>query len=388
MTAALAAAARTAHDVDYRFKHKAAGYLWLHDQFTVMRDAQGTPTALIGSVRDITARKQAEEALRRDSQARLQRAESVAHFGNWAIYFNTRVVYTSAGARLIYGLHGETWSIAEVQSLPLPEYRATLDAALKNLIEHQQPYNLEFRIQRPTDDQLRDIHSIAEYDPVRHIVFGVIQDITAREQLESQLQISLTKYQTLFETLPVGITIADRDGQITESNQAAINILGLSKETQTQHQIDGAEWRIIRPDGSLMPPDEFASVRALKEQRQVSNVEMGLVKGAAQTSWISVTGAPLALEAAGVIIAYMDITERKQAEEALRQSEARWHTVINASPDGLCITALDGTIRFASDKLLSSHGLAKYPPTCWAAMSLSFWRTLTMQKRPRAFRRC
>ncbi|MBP7689506.1 MAG: PAS domain S-box protein, partial [Thermoflexales bacterium] len=164
---------------------------------------------------NITERKHAEEALR-DSQARLQRAESVAHFGNWSFNLNVRLVYASAGARSIYGLQGETWSMAEVQSIPLPEYRATLDAALKNLIEHQQPYNFEFRIRRPTDGQLRDIHSIAEYDPVRHIVFGVIQDITDRKQIESQLQISLTKYQTLFETLPVGITIADRSGQITE----------------------------------------------------------------------------------------------------------------------------------------------------------------------------
>ncbi|MBP7689469.1 MAG: PAS domain S-box protein [Thermoflexales bacterium] len=181
-------------------------------------------------------------------------------------------------------------------------------------------------------------------------------DITDRKQIESQLQISLTKYQTLFETLPVGITIADRSGQITESNQAASSILGLTKEAHTRRQIDGDEWRIIRPDGSPMPPDEYASVRALNEQRQVSNVEMGVVKSADQTTWISVTAAPLALEEAGVIIAYMDITERKQAEEALRQSEARWHSIINTSPDGICITTLDGEIQFASNKLLALHG--------------------------------
>jgi len=54
----------TAYQVDYRFKHKDGQYRWLHDQFTVMRDAGGQNLALIGSVSDITERKQAEDKLR------------------------------------------------------------------------------------------------------------------------------------------------------------------------------------------------------------------------------------------------------------------------------------------------------------------------------------
>ena len=52
------------YEVDYRFRHKAGEYRWLHDQFTVMRAPEGRPAALIGSVSDITARKQAEQAVR------------------------------------------------------------------------------------------------------------------------------------------------------------------------------------------------------------------------------------------------------------------------------------------------------------------------------------
>ena len=54
----------TAYHMKYRFRHKEGPYRWCHDQFTVMRDADGTPLAIIGSVRDITEQKQAEEALR------------------------------------------------------------------------------------------------------------------------------------------------------------------------------------------------------------------------------------------------------------------------------------------------------------------------------------
>jgi diguanylate cyclase (GGDEF)-like protein len=49
----------------YRVRHKEGSYRWCHDQFTVMRNEDGTPLAIIGSVRDITEQKQAEEALRK-----------------------------------------------------------------------------------------------------------------------------------------------------------------------------------------------------------------------------------------------------------------------------------------------------------------------------------
>jgi len=72
--------------------------------------------------------------------------------------------------------------------VPLPEYRAMLDAALRGLIQENRPYNVEFRIRRPADGELRDIHSIAEYEPGRRLVFGVVHDITERKRLETSLE--------------------------------------------------------------------------------------------------------------------------------------------------------------------------------------------------------
>ena len=103
---------------------------------------------------------------------------------------------------------------------------------------------------------------------------------------------------------------------INEANK----ILGLSIEEQIRRTIDGNEWQIIRPDGSPMHTDEYASTRALKEHRPVENVEMGLVKGADKITWINVSASPILLENYGVVISYNDITEKKNTKEALEKS--------------------------------------------------------------------
>ena len=52
----------------------------------------------------------------------------------------------------------------------------------------------------------------------------------------------------------------------------------------------------------------------------IENVEMGIIKNDDQITWISVTASPIPLENYGVVITYNDITDRIQAEEALRQA--------------------------------------------------------------------
>ncbi len=66
-----------------------------------------------------------------------------------------------------------------------------------------------------------------------------------------------------------------------------------------------------------MPPEEYASVRAMKEKKTISNIEMGIVKGENQITWINVNATPINLPKYGVVITYVDITERKLTEKAI-----------------------------------------------------------------------
>ena len=179
---------------------------------------------------DITERKRAEENLRL-SERRLRRAELAARLGNWEFVAGSNGLVGSEGARIIYGVDKRKWSLAELKQIPLPQYREMLDSALKGLIARGEPYNVEFKIRRPADGQIIDIHSIAEYDKDNGRVFGVIQDITERKQAEEALQQSERNYREIFNAVNDAIFIHDADtGAILDINDSTLQLFGFSSE--------------------------------------------------------------------------------------------------------------------------------------------------------------
>jgi PAS domain S-box-containing protein len=135
-----------------------------------------------------------------------------------------------------------------------------------------------------------------------------------RQKAQQELEISLKKYKVLFESFPLGINITDKDGKIIESNLESEKLLGAPKDKQAKRKPDSEEWKIIRSDGSPMLTDEFAGVRALKENRLIENVEMGIINGEKEITWLSATAAPIPIEGYGVAIAYNDISGSKIEE--------------------------------------------------------------------------
>jgi PAS domain S-box-containing protein len=180
-------------------------------------------------ITDITDRIQAEEELTKSTE-RLRRAEHIAGLGHWEFYLDTGAVRASDGARSIYGLSGQTMSIPEVQKIPLPEYRPVLDKALRDLVSDNQPYDVEFKIQRPNDGKIIDIHSTAEYNPKTRSVFGVIRDITDQKRAEEILHENEAFLASILENLPDMIFVKDaRDLSFVRLNKAGEDLLGYNR---------------------------------------------------------------------------------------------------------------------------------------------------------------
>ena len=127
------------------------------------------------------------------------------------------------------------------------------------------------------------------------------------------------RLRAIYDVLPVGISITDPTGQIVDCNRASEQLLGITREEHLARNYDSSQWRIERPDGSPMPPDEFASVRALTEKRAVHDVEMQ-VSTPMHKVFLSVSAQPVEHPDYGVVIAYVDISARRSAEQNALQS--------------------------------------------------------------------
>jgi len=129
----------------------------------------------------------AQQAELRESHLVLERVQALARLGSWEIDLDTKTVIASPEAHRAYGLTDKVMTLAAVQGVVLPEHRPALDAALVALIAQGALYDMEYKIQRPTDGQIRHIHSIAEHDARRQRLTGFIEDITERKRAEETL---------------------------------------------------------------------------------------------------------------------------------------------------------------------------------------------------------
>jgi two-component system sensor histidine kinase UhpB len=104
-------------------------------------------------------------------------------------------------------------------------------------------------------------------------------------------------------------------------NSALINIVKLSKQELLGQVYNSRKY--IRADGTPMPLSEFASARAMRENRTVHNVETGIILESGQVVWTSVSAAPVNVAEVGVVVVTVDITESKRAERELQENHRR-----------------------------------------------------------------
>lgn len=174
-------------------------------------------------------------------------------------------------------------------------------------------------------------------------------------QTEESLKSTQVKYKSLFKTLPIGIAITDKEGNIVETNQAAENILGISADGNFFKK-SASKQKFIHPDGTPMPTDELAEVKALQEKWKIENFEKGIIKKDGEITWVSVTAAPIPLENYGIAIGYVDITDRKIMEQTLRESEQRFQNLVNSTPLLIWAAGSNGYCNFFNQGWLEFRG--------------------------------
>jgi len=316
---------------EYRVRCGDGTYKWILDRGKVIaRSDAGQPLRMICISSDIDQRRKVLTELE-ESEKRLRRAEEVAHLGNWESDLDSGELRASDGAKIIYGLKGDE-TFPDVRKHALPEYHDTLENALQGLITQGKPYNMEFAIRRPTDGRIVHIHSLVEYSAEKRKLFGVIQDITESREAKLALEEEFIRRRILFEQSMDGICVLDDAGKVFETNSKHAEMLGYTMEELRELHVWDFDMRWSREElmeriRALDISGDFFETRHRRKDGTIYDVEVS-----ANAAVFS--GKKL------IFCVCRDISQRKAAEKALRESDAFIKVIIENLPIGLAVNSV------------------------------------------------
>ena len=321
-----------------RYRCKDGSYRWIEWRSHPQGDL------IYAAARDITGRKQTEERLKLSEERYRFSLEVTGQIG-WSCLPDGQVedapMWRQYSGQSLEEVAGWKWLNAIH-----PEDRESANEAVSRAVTQKTDYVIEYRLRR-ADGVYRNfmVRGILLFntDGSSKEWVGTCIDITERKQAEDELHRSRELYAALFNLLPAtGVVLTNDAGQIIEANLAAMEILGLSRSETLARTFDAPSWNIIRRDGTPMPVDEYASVRALRELRLVSDVEMGICRPDGGLRWLLTSATPIPMAGLGVAITFSDITEYKRAKTSLQESEEKYRTIFQDSPLGIFYSTAEG----------------------------------------------
>jgi PAS domain S-box-containing protein len=306
---------------------KAAQERWL-DLTEGVFEFEGAP-AVVSIAFDITERQRVEEALRK-SERLLREAEELGHTGSWEHDLVTgRIVNTPENIRLFFGDDDSKGARLEdyIEAVH-PDDRDYLVARRQKLHTDGGPGDIEFRVIWPDGS----VHVLAGRativrDRSGQVVraYGTNIDITERKRAEEAVRESRQLLDSVLATLPVGVAVTDRAGDIVLANEASKHLWGgpiiISGRERWARSV--GYWH---DSGERIAPTEWASVRALSDGQTSLNELIDVDTYIGERKTIQNSTAPIRNvegQIVGAVIVNQDVTERVHAEEALHESANR-----------------------------------------------------------------
>ena len=308
-------------DFEAQLRHKSGA---VHDVLVsaAQIELSGEPY-LLSLTLDVSEHKRAIAALQ-DSQHRLSEAQRVAHVGDWEWDIPSNTTTWSDEAHRLYGHDPAQPALSQEEFMALahPDDRDKIQAVIQRLLLDPQPSECEFRI-TSLNGQTRWVHERAEAivdasgQPIR--IRGTVQDITARKRASEALRASEAKFRSYIEHAPLGIFVVDRAGRYVEVNPASARMFGYTEQELLELSI---------PD-LLTPKYREAGLSAFQTLAQTgfASAEFRMRRKDGTEIWSTVDAVKLPGDR---FMAFcQDITERKQADQMLKESEARFRTLLN-----------------------------------------------------------
>lgn len=320
---------------EYRIRTRQGAVRWLLDfAYPVFDESKRRVALVLGAAQDITERKQAEEALRA-SEARLRRAEQVAHLGNWEMEIATGKSSWSDEFFRICGFEPNAFAPSgEIGfSLIHPDDRERAAKTLNEAIAKNERYEIEKRIVRPDGsvvwvDSKGEVECDPDGKPVRLV--GSFQEITERKAVEKALRESRSLLQIAGETARLGGWAVELpDYQVIWSDAVC-----------AIHEMPPGSKLTAEEAMAFFPPGWREKVSALlhtcARQGIPFDEELQLMTATGRQIWVRLTG-QAQFGADGQVYrvqgALQDITERRRAAEEVARLANRLTTILESITD-------------------------------------------------------
>ncbi len=302
----------------------------------VRRD--GISTGALVTLQDITERERAEDASRRLAAIVESSEDAII-----AKTLDNTITDWNPGAERLFGYTAAEIVGRSFAVLVPPEYVAALPPVLEKLRRGEGVHSLEIIGLRKDGTRMDLSLSVSPVKDARGNILGaatIARDVTERRRAEEAMARSEARYRTLVETSPDGIIVTDESLRVMMVNQQTVRMCGWESPADLVGHI-ALEF--------VCPEDHANVLKAaedLKSGIQLSNVDLTLVRRdcsrfPAEVNTSLIIGAQGEIE--GLLGVVRDISERKRAEDALRESETRFRTLAANAPD--MIIRLDRDLR-------------------------------------------
>ena len=303
---------------------------WYLSVYTRISRPDGSVMGIQVLSMDITGRKQAEE-IRKAYEARLDSAMEIGSLAWWEMDLPDGAVRFDARLAAMLGYPPEKFRhYTDFTSLLHPDDYEPSMKAMKGHLEGREPrYHADYRILSDTGTYrwFRDVGGVTKRhaDGSPATITGIVIDISASKEAEEALRSTEIRFRALIQNSSDIIRILDRDGLIVYESPSSERILGYPPD----HLIGKNPMDYIHPDDFEQVRNDFQDV--LDKTNPGTPTEFRIRKADGEYLWVDAIATNL-LEVPGVngtVVTTRPIQQRKEAEQALRENEARLATAMD-----------------------------------------------------------
>ncbi|MBA4372787.1 MAG: hypothetical protein C0402_07965 [Thermodesulfovibrio sp.] len=342
-------------DIDYSIIRTDSGERRIiNAKADVLRDSKGSVVKMVGTVQDITKRKKVEDALRQ-SVALYHDLVETAQDLIWQCDAEGRYTYLNPAWETVLGYRLDEMLGKKFTDFQSSELAARDSETFSRLLECGVVRGYE-TIHLSRDG--RDIHLVFNAKAIRDGQGnpagsrGTAYDITTRKQAEAAVKASEKMLQTIIDTEPACVKLLDRNANLISMNRAGLDMIQVDS-------LDQVKGQCVRPLIAAGYQQPFMELTSRVFQGGTGTLLFEIIGMKGRHLWLETHAVPLRNEKEEIFALLgvtRDVTERKAAEEKIRQSEEFVRSILDTVDEGFIVIDPDYRILTANKAYCSQVG--------------------------------